>query len=185
MVILKHTPLLLLLAFGPSQVALADADYRWLHGRHHGLDSGPLVELVRRETAKYLDVQAAIDAGYAPGACVSGRESGAMGIHYANGALLNDGIVDPAYPEVLIYEPQRNGRMRLVGAEYITFTDFWPAGTAPELAGHLLNYTGTPNRYGIPAHFEIHVWAWRTNPNGPFADWNPRVTCEHQSLPES
>jgi hypothetical protein len=25
--------------------------------------------------------------------------------------------------------------------------------------------------------FELHVWAWRENPQGPFADWNDHVTC--------
>lgn len=38
----------------------------------------------------------------------------------------------------------------------------------------------SPNRYGLPAHYELHVWAWRDNPNGAFVDWNNRVTCEGQ-----
>jgi hypothetical protein len=37
---------------------------------------------------------------------------------------------------------------------------------------------GAPNRYGLPAFYELHVWAWKTNPSGMFADWNPRVSCE-------
>ena len=28
--------------------------------------------------------------------------------------------------------------------------------------------------------YELHVWAWRDNPNGAFVDWNPRVSCEGQ-----
>jgi hypothetical protein len=25
----------------------------------------------------------------------------------------------------------------------------------------------------------LHVWAWRHNPSGMFADWNPNVTCDY------
>ena len=38
----------------------------------------------------------------------------------------------------------------------------------------------SPNRFGLPAHYELHVWAWRENPNGTFVDWNPLVSCEAQ-----
>ena len=41
-------------------------------------------------------------------------------------------------------------------------------------------FVSNPNRYGLPAHFELHVWAWRDNPNGAFVDWNNNVTCENQ-----
>ena len=50
------------------------------------------------------------------------------------------------------------------------------------LEGHLLNYVGEPNRYGLPAFYEIHVWAWEQNPSGSFADWNNVVSCEKQAL---
>jgi hypothetical protein len=170
-----------LVAFG----VLAD-DNADPHAGHDGIaessSSSSLVDLVRRETAQYRDVQEALDAGYEPGPCVSGPQGGAMGIHYVNGSLLGDGLIDPARPEALIYEPQRNGRLRLVGVEYITFAEFWPDPDRPVLAGHLLNYVGAPNRYGIPAFFEIHVWAWRENPDGTFSDWNPLVSCDAQPV---
>ena len=41
-----------------------------------------------------------------------------------------------------------------------------------------------PNRFGLPAFFELHVWAWRDNPNGAFVDWNNKVTCEHLRVEE-
>jgi hypothetical protein len=41
---------------------------------------------------------------------------------------------------------------------------------------HLLN--SAPNRYGIPAFYALHVWAWRHNPQGTFVDYNPRVSCD-------
>jgi hypothetical protein len=43
--------------------------------------------------------------------------------------------------------------------------------------GQHFHYVGSPNRYGLPAFYELHVWAWRDNPNGTFADWNPKVSC--------
>ncbi|HEX9707342.1 MAG TPA: hypothetical protein VGA24_06845 [Steroidobacteraceae bacterium] len=35
----------------------------------------------------------------------------------------------------------------------------------------------TPALAEVSAFYEIHVWAWRNNPDGTFADWNPRVSC--------
>ena len=95
-----------------------------------------------------------------------------MGIHYINAAFLDDQPPSVAEPEALIYEPLPGGRLRLVGVEYITL-----AGPAV-LEGHLLNYTGSANRYGLPEFWELHVWAWKHNPDGTFADWNPRVSCD-------
>ena len=104
-----------------------------------------------------------------------------MGVHLINGSLLGKDV-DAEHPEALIYEPASDGRMRLVGVEFITFASDW-VNEVPTLEGHLLNLTGAPNRYGIPPFFEIHVWAWRNNPDGSFADWNPRVTCANQPVP--
>ena len=152
--------------------------------RHDGYDRhtwSPIVQKVREATARYLDANAAVAAGYAPDPfCVSGRDEGAMGIHFVNGALIGDGALDVSTPEILIYEPLPGGRLRLLGAEYITFADAWH-GThtgSPALEGHLLNHTGAPNRYAIPAFYEIHVWAWKDNPAGTFADFNPRASCD-------
>ena len=47
-----------------------------------------------------------------------------------------------------------------------------------QLTGQSFHYTGSPNRYGIPAFDALHVWAWKLNPHGMFADWNPGVSCE-------
>ena len=43
-----------------------------------------------------------------------------------------------------------------------------------------MNYVSEPNRYGLPAFYELHVWAWERNPSGNFADWNTLVTCDKQ-----
>ena len=144
-------------------------------------DPSPLVDKVRRATARFLDVNVALAEGYSPGPCVSGPNRGAMGVHLINMSLLGKEI-DAEAPEALIYEPSSDGRMRLVGVEFITFASDW-VSEVPTLDGHLLHLTGAPNRYGIPAFYEIHVWAWRGNPDGTFADWNPKVSCAGQPLP--
>jgi hypothetical protein len=139
-----------------------------------------LPETVRQATAQYKDVEKAEDADYALlHGCVSGPQAGAMGIHYANGDLVGDGELDAAHPEALLYEP-KDGKLQLVGVEYVVLADAWNAAhpAPPVLMGQLFNYVSTPNRYGLPAFYELHVWAWKSNPDGMFADWNPRVSCE-------
>ena len=96
-----------------------------------------------------------------------------MGIHYVNGAYLKDDAVDLNKPEAVMYEPMPDGKLALIAVEYITTKG--PAS----LENHLFSFTGTPNRYGLPAFYELHVWAWRTNPKGTFTDMNPHVTCDH------
>jgi len=144
---------------------------------HH--DPSTLIQTVRDATRNFRDVNNATDYT-SLGACVSSPEEGAMGIHYVNGALV-DGVPDADHPELLIYE-QRHGRLNLVGVEYLVIAAPWDAAHtatpgAPVLQGQLFNYVGAPNRYGLPAFYELHVWAWKDNPKGPFADFNPRVSC--------
>ena len=147
-------------------------------------DQGNLVKIVREATKQYLDVNAASPAGYAPFlGCVTGQDHGAMGVHYVNGTLLNSGLINASQPQALIYEPLKNGKMQLVGVEFITFAASWLAAnnnTPPVLEGQVFQFVDSPNRFNIPAFFELHVWAWRDNPQGAFVDWNNDVTCGHQ-----
>jgi hypothetical protein len=125
-------------------------------------------------------VEAARAAGYGLfHGCVSGPQDGAMGVHLVNGDLVGDGALDAMRPEALLYEV-RNGRHELLGVEYVVIADAWHARNEapPVLMGQLFNYVGSPNRYGIPAFYELHVWAWKPNPSGTFADWNPTVSCD-------
>ncbi len=144
-----------------------------------------LVEIVRDATRQFLDVNAAAGAGYGPFlGCVSGPDHGAMGIHYVNGTLVGDGEVDASHPEALIYEPKGSLR-RLVGVEFIVDAATWLSNhgnTPPVLEGQVFNLVGSPNRYNLPAFFELHVWAWRDNPQGAFVDWNNNVTCERLTV---
>jgi len=141
-----------------------------------------LVKLVRNATKQFIDVNAANAAGYAPFlGCITGPDHGAMGVHYVNGALLN-GELDVSSPQALIYEPS-DGAMQLVGVEYVVFADAWLAShnnIPPVLNGQVLQFIDSPNRYNLPALFELHVWAWRDNPQGAYVDWNNQVTCEGQ-----
>jgi len=141
-----------------------------------------LVQTVRNATGQFTDVNAATAAGYQPlFGCVSGPDQGAMGVHYINLALYADGTLDATKPEALIYEPS-NGGLTLVGVEYIVDAATWLAHNSapPMLEGQAFLLVNSPNRYGLPAFFELHVWAWRESPNGAFVDWNTRVSCEGQ-----
>ena len=117
--------------------------------------------------------------------CVSGPDTGAMGVHFVLPARIAAGVLQADEPEALIYEPLAGGSFRLVGVEFIVLASVWqgqnPSGGTPALEGDLLNYVGAPNRYGLPAFYELHVWAWENNPKGTFADWNTAVSCDKQA----
>src|SRR5260370_23681024 len=89
----------------------------------------------------------------------------------------------PGYDEQSNSKQMTGGSMQLSGVDFIVLASVWASnnlgGGVPALEGNLLNYIGAPNRYGIPAFYELHVWAWEHNPKGSYADWNTLVTCEH------
>jgi hypothetical protein len=153
-----------------------------------GLDeSSPIIAKVRHATARFLNINVALAEGWVPATpCVSGPETGAMGVHLVLPPRLDDAMLEATQPEALIYEPTASGSMRLVGVEFIVKASVWALHNAPPavpaLEGNLLNYVGEPNRFGLPAFYELHVWAWEHNPTGSFADWNTHVTCDHQPL---
>jgi len=105
-----------------------------------------------------------------------------MGVHYVLPSRIGDGVLNAEEPEALIYEPLPGGRLRLVGVEFIEIAEVWDTqnGGQPTLDGHLLNLVSGPNRYALPAFYELHVWAWERNPEGNFADWNTVVSCDKQ-----
>ena len=132
-------------------------------------------------------------------------EAGAMGIHYFRPDLLGvgmppaagrlngtDGAIDPSQPEVLVYEPQTDGSMVLGAVEYLVFEQPWLAGgnsVAPSVAGGSFFLmaddpaTEIDEAHGFEPHYELHVWLYRENPAGVFAEFNPAVTCEHAPPP--
>ena len=149
---------------------------------HEAPAPATLVEAVRNGTRQYINVNNATAAGYGPFlGCVAGTDHGAMGVHYVNGTLLANLTLDPSQPQALIYEPD-NGKMTFVGVEFILDSASWLAanGAPPVLDGQVFNFVGAPNRFNINSFFELHVWAWRDNPQGSFVDWNNSVTCDNQ-----
>lgn len=132
------------------------------------------VERVRLATERFLDLDVAVAEGWSdqyPSGCAESPE-GAQAYHYLNRALV-DGSVDLLRPELLMYEPQEDGSMELVGVDYIIPFDQWPSDEPPTLLGHALA------RNEPLEVWAIHIWAWRDNPNGVFAPWNPAVTCAY------
>lgn len=160
--------------------AAAQQDHR--RSANHHNNPGDFVKLVRDATSRFRDVSVAISEGYVEQfGCVSGSDAGAMGVHFVNGALVGDPALDPARPELLIYEAQPNGKMKLIGADYLVLADAWHATNAatPELLGQLFHLFEAPNRFGLPPFYTLHVWAWKDNPKGAFVNWHPNVSCAH------
>jgi hypothetical protein len=140
-----------------------------------------LIKIVRDSTERFKEVAQAEKEGYAlQFGCVSGPDSGAMGLHYVNGALVNAGAVDATHPQIVIYEAQPNGHLKLIGADFLVVADAWDKKNQgpPELMGQLFHYWESPNRFGLPAFYTLHVWAWKQNPNGAFVNWHPNVSCQ-------
>jgi hypothetical protein len=140
-----------------------------------------LVKAVRDATERFRDVSQAEKEGYGlQFGCVSGGDYGAMGLHYVNFPLVGDGEVDAAHPEIILYEPLPNGRVRITGADFLVLAADWDAKHQgpPELMGQLFHFFESPNRFGLPPFYTLHVWAWKDNPNGAFVNWHPKVSCE-------
>ena len=129
-----------------------------------------LLTATKRATAKYHDIQTALDEGFVQlSPCISVPGLGAMGYHYGNFGRIMNPNVDATEPEVLLYMPDEDGTMRLVGLEYVVPAPRVPS--APTLFGQTFGFSPERNSY------EQHVWAWRNNPSGIFAPFNPKLEC--------
>jgi hypothetical protein len=98
-----------------------------------------------------------------------------MGFHYGKPEFISDGgTVDLLQPELLLYEPHKNGKLRFVGVEYIVpFTDRPATAAPPTLLGQA--FAQVPE-FGV---WGLHIWVGRENPSGIFSPWNPKVSCEN------
>jgi hypothetical protein len=134
------------------------------------------LETIRRVTAPFHDFDVAKQAGWSTEitACLVNPDGpGAMGFHYGKTALIN-GTAHVDKPQLLLYEPERDGRMRLVAVEYIIpYTDHSRDAAPPELLGQKFLRFDTFQVWGL------HVWIWKDNPGGLFAPWNTRVSCRY------
>jgi hypothetical protein len=140
-----------------------------------------LVKVVRASTERFKDVKVAMAEGYAlQFGCVSGPDEGAMGLHYVNGNIVNSGVIDPTRPQIVIYEAMPDGSLKLIGADFLVIADAWNKSHSgpPELMGQFFHLFEAPNRFGLPAFYTLHVWAWKQNPKGAFVNWHPNVSCE-------
>jgi len=184
----------LLTGLGPSHVRAQGGLRTTVTSAHHEetpaqkSHASGLVKVVRESTARFREVSVAEAEGYhLLFGCVSGSDAGAMGLHYANTSLVFDDELDPTHPEIVIYEPMADGRLRLVGADFLILADAWhathPATETPQIMGQLLHLFESPNRFGLPAFYTLHVWAWKENPNGMFVNWHSNVSCDAFSGP--
>jgi hypothetical protein len=137
--------------------------------------------VIRKATARYRDVNAAVAAGYAPtDECVADPTLGGMGYHYVHPQLAADRAIDPTLPEVLVYAPDAHGHRHLVAIEYFMADadgDLNTDDDRPTLFGHRFNGPMEGHGPGMPVHYDIHAWVWKHNPAGELADFNPHVTC--------
>jgi hypothetical protein len=140
---------------------------------------GALVKAVRDATEPYKD---GVPADFVlTFGCVSGGDFGAMGLHFVNFPLVFDGEIDVARPEIILFEPLPKGGMRITGADYLVLAEDWDKkhpGAPPQLMGQLFHLFESPNRFGLPPFYTLHVWAWKDNPAGTFSNWNPAVSCD-------
>jgi len=141
-----------------------------------------LLRSVREATERFKDVKVAENEGYRlEFGCVSGDDFGAMGLHYVNDTLVGNGIVNVNHPQIVLYEAMPDGSLKLTGADYLVLADQWDdkhPGVTPQLMGQIFHYFEAPNRFGLPAFYTLHVWAWKENPKGAFVNWHPHVSCQ-------
>jgi len=168
----------------------------------------PTISAVKTASAKFRDVSVAKAEGYTTdGKCMSAamigypKSAGTMGVHYVRKDLI--GITPPPpgkrvtgtnthtdfmQPSMLVYEPQAGGSLKLVAVENLVFESAWRAAGhngAPTFHGRryvLLKddpNTAVDEAHNYEPHYELHIWLYRHNPKGLFAEFNPNVTCAH------
>lgn len=139
------------------------------------------LKAARAATAKYNAVAKARMDGYVPASPCASSPDGTMGIHYVNPRLASDGALDPERPEALLYVPDEDGKLELVGVEYfLVAADQEPPiadDDAPRLFGRRFDGPMQGHSPDMPYHYDLHVWLWADNPSGTFAPWNPALTC--------
>ena len=132
---------------------------------------------IRAATRDYRDIEVAKADGFVQfHECIDKPSEGAMGVHYIMPDRFDDQL-DLNEPEVLVYDVDGKGKARLVAVEYIIPAAAWSGDEAPSFLGQTLQFKTTMGPHELDPYYEVHVWAWRRNPSGLFADYNPRVAC--------
>jgi hypothetical protein len=169
----------------------------------------PTLEELRTIASRYREVDVALADGYlrdpsnvCETAGMAGRDPalGVMGIHFFRPDLL--GVTGPPNPRVngtgthtdfrqpavLIYEPQADGSLELVAVENLVFLRAWEAAgntAPPTYQGVAFNRmeddpaTEADEAHHFEPHYDLHVWIYRENPAGTFAQFNTAATCSH------
>ena len=159
----------------------AIGDHGQSTGNQQKPHSGELVQAVRESTRRFRNVDQAKAEGYQLlFGCVSGPDDGAMGL-----ALREPGAGRRRHTRP---EPSRDCHLRAAAERRApphrrglsrVRRDWHASNTAtPELGGQLMHLIESPNRYGLPAFYTLHVWAWKPNPTGAFVNWHSDVSCE-------
>lgn len=131
---------------------------------------------LRRASAAYHNVEEAEEDGFVSlGVCVAQNPIDGqhpLGIPFVHLDRLLDGVLDPEEPEILFYEPRKDGTLRLAGVEMAIPVGLWNEEAPPEFFGQQFHENEAEGLYGL------HVWIWLHNPEGLFATGNPRISCE-------
>jgi hypothetical protein len=140
------------------------------------------LQAVKAATARYHSFEQAQAAGYtiAGEPCVAGPGLAAMGIHAVNPALMGDPAINPMQPEILLYLPDANGRLELIGVEYFKVDADQNLATdadRPSIFGQPFDGPMPGHNPTMPIHYDLHVWLWADNPAGLFAPFNPSLSC--------
>ena len=144
-------------------------------GRAHlatlpGVETDGAIATLQRVTERYHRLSVAIADGFVllhP--CEVRGNEGPVGTVYVHMGRLLDGEINPESPDALIYEPEKHGGFKLVGVEFAIPQSF--VAQPPSFFGTTFQ---NEDEFGV---FALHAWVWRNNPNGLFAETNPRVSC--------
>jgi hypothetical protein len=135
------------------------------------------LETIRAAVSKYKSLPVALGDGYRPlPSCIEDSSgSGALGLEYLQLRRSRDQTINLARPEQLFYAPQPGGRPPvLAGVGYFVPDEGQKPPASP--LGHLDG--PIPGQFfGEPAHFELHAWLFRKNPDGLLAFFNPEIDC--------
>jgi hypothetical protein len=148
-----------------------------LHDHHAVAAASPiggagnaLLKQVHSVSARFNSTKQAEKAGYEADPFCVASPAGGMGHHWLNASLV-DPVFEPLNPEVILYAPDKHGKMKLVAVEYIVIDVGQPA---PTFDGQPFDVGGTP----VPVdHWSLHDWLGEPNPAGLFTPFNPNITC--------
>lgn len=173
------------------------------------------LEEVRAVTEKYQDPEVALADGYLrdpTNLCAHAADEdlpaqlGGMGVHFFRPDLLGLTDSEPRVsgtgthtdflqPSVLVYFPDDTGTLKLGAVENLVWEGAWRAAGnqgPPEFHGyqywHRIDNPATPHAdeaHMFEPHYELHVWLYKPNRAGIFAQFNPQVSCENHDGPKT